>query len=88
MKVVILYRPKSEHSRDVETFVHNLELGHDAGELQVIDVDSREGTALASLYDIYEYPAILALDDRGSLIKGWEGSSLPLVNDVAFYAQG
>ena len=40
---------------------------------------------MASLYDIMNYPAILALRDDGSILKTWEGDELPLMDEVAYY---
>lgn len=87
MKVLVLYRPNSEFSRGVEEFIRILQLQHSLSErqLQVLDYDSREGSALASMYDIISQPAILVLSDDGSYIKGWDGSRLPLAEEVAGY---
>jgi hypothetical protein len=85
MKVVILYRPKSEHTTKVETFIRDFKYRHEASRLEVIDADSREGIATATLYDVMSYPAILALRDDGSVLKSWEGEMLPLMDEVAYY---
>lgn len=85
MKVVILYRPNSEHGRQVETFIHDYQERHEEGRLEILNVDSREGDATASLYDIMQYPAVLALRNDGSVLKTWEGEALPLMDEVAYY---
>lgn len=85
MKVLILYRPNSEHGRVVEDFVRDFKSGHNGGRLEVLDVDSRDGIAMASLYDVMQYPAILALRDDGSVLKSWEGEMLPVMNEIAYY---
>ena len=85
MKVLILYRPKSEQTTNVETFIHDFKYRHDTGHLEVLDADSREGIAMATLYDVMSYPAILALRDDGSVLKSWEGEMLPLMDEVAYY---
>ena len=85
MKVLILYRPKSEHGRAVEEFVRDFKTGHSNGRLEILDVDSRDGIAMSSLYDIMQYPAILALRDDGSVLKSWEGEMLPVMNEIAYY---
>lgn len=85
MRVIVLYRPSSEHGRDVETFINDFHRQHDATHLEVMNVDSREGSATASLYDVMQYPTILALGNDGSLIKSWEGDTLPLMDEVAYY---
>lgn len=85
MKVLILYRPKSEHGRAVEEFVRDFKSSHNSGRLEILDIDSRDGIATSSLYDIMQYPAILALRDDGSVLKSWEGEMLPVMNEIAYY---
>lgn len=85
MKVVILYRPRSEHASSVETFIHDFKYRHETSRLEILDADSREGIAMATLYDVMSYPTILALRDDGSELKRWEGDMLPLLDEVAYY---
>ncbi len=84
MKVVVLYRPNSQHSTDVEGFVRDLEK-QSSGKVELINVDTRDGSSMASLYDILQYPAVLALQNDGQLIKNWDGSTMPLINEVSYY---
>lgn len=86
MKIVVLYRPNSEHGRDVESFAREYQTRHKSGKLEMLSVDTRDGSATASLYDIMSYPAILALRNDGSVLKVWEGDMLPLMDEVTFYA--
>ncbi|HEX8181991.1 MAG TPA: hypothetical protein VF575_00140 [Candidatus Saccharimonadales bacterium] len=85
MKVVILYRPKSEHSTAVESFVHDYQIRHGSARLELVNVDEREGIALARLYDIVSYPAILAMAADGTLLHMWADQQLPLMDEVASY---
>jgi hypothetical protein len=85
MKVVVLYRPNSEHGRLVETFIQDFRHQHNAGRLEVLDIDSRDGAATAMLYDIMQFPTILALANDGSVTKSWEGEMLPLMDELAYY---
>lgn len=87
MKVVVLYRPDSEFSSSVENFLRGLRQVHDVDErhLQVLNYDSREGSAMANLYDVMTQPAILIINDDGGYVKHWEGSELPLQEEVAGY---
>ena len=87
MKVLVLYRPNSEFARSIEEFVHGLQTLHNVDErhLQVLDFDSREGAATASLYDVMGQPTILVIGDDGSYVKHWEGGDLPLMEEVAGY---
>lgn len=88
MKVLILYRPDSEHAREVETYVEDLQREHGGAlrRVELVSVNSRDGASTASLYDILEYPSILVLADDGSLINNWNGVPLPLMEEVAGYA--
>ena len=86
MRLVVLYRPQSEHGRVVEDFIRDLQSRYIFNHLEIMDIDSRDGTATASLYDIMQYPAILVLQNDGLLQKSWEGGSMPLMDEVAAYA--
>lgn len=86
--MLILYRPSSEHGRVVEDFIRDYKNRHEEGKLEVMDIDSRDGSATASLYGIMQYPAILALRNDGSLLKYWEGAALPMMDEVAYYTFG
>jgi hypothetical protein len=85
MRLVVLYRPESEFARSVEEFVRDYQRTHAGDKLELVNYDSRDGTATASLYDIMQQPAILALREDGSVLKTWEGGSLPLMDEVASY---
>ena len=86
MKVLVLYRPNSDHGRVVEEFIHNFQSQHRDERLEVLNIDSRDGSATASLYDVMQYPAILVLQGDGYLHKVWQGTQLPLIDEVVAYA--
>lgn len=86
MKVLILYRPESEHGRQVEEFIHDFQHRHGTHHLEILNIDSRDGIATATLYDVMQYPAILVIQNDGMIQKSWEGDSLPLMDEVASYA--
>jgi hypothetical protein len=87
MKVLVLYRPNSEHGRIVEEFIHDFQQRHSDERMEILNVDSRDGSAMASLYDIMQYPAVLVVQDDGFVHRSWEGDSLPLMDEVASYAR-
>ena len=74
----------SEHARSVEEFLHDFEkrTGHT---LEVVDPETREGTELCRLYDIVEYPSVIARSDDSRLLQGWHGLPLPTINEVSYY---
>lgn len=86
MKVVILYRPESEHATSVETFVHDFQKRHPSTKVELINIDHRDGIAMASLYEVMDFPAILVLAVDGRLQQFWQGKQLPLIDEVAGYA--
>jgi 3-deoxy-D-manno-octulosonic acid (KDO) 8-phosphate synthase len=51
-----------------------------------MSIDTREGSATATLYDVVQYPAILVLQTDGYVQKIWQGEQLPLMDEVASYA--
>lgn len=86
MKVLILYRPNSEHATLVESFVRDFQQQHDVDKkLELVSVNSRDGAATAALYDIWSFPSILVISENGSVMNSWEGEPLPLMDEVAGY---
>lgn len=88
MRIIMLYRPDSEHARSAESYMADYERFHPDKHIEVHNVDSREGADLASLYGVMTYPAIVAAKDDGQMQQVWQGiDTLPLMNDLAYYAQ-
>ncbi|HUS26829.1 MAG TPA: hypothetical protein VMY99_05785 [Nevskiaceae bacterium] len=89
VKLLILYRPNSDHASAVESFVRDFQQQHDLGnKLELVSLNTRDGAATANLYDVMSYPAILALADNGSVLNLWQGQPLPLMDEVAGYIYG
>lgn len=87
MKVLVIYRPNSQQARSVEEFIHEFQRRYDHYRIEVISIDSREGSATASLYDVLQHPAILVLTDTGSVQQSWVGDNLPRIDDVVAYVR-
>jgi hypothetical protein len=86
MKVVILYRPNSEKARLVEEYAHDISRQQNV-QPQLIDVDTPEGSAMVSLYDIMSYPAVVVTREDGQLVQFWAEEQLPLMQEVAASAR-
>jgi hypothetical protein len=86
MKVVVLYRPNSEHSRVVEDYIRNFQSRHPGSKMEIINLDTREGSATATLYDVMQYPAFLVVQNDGYVQKMWEGDNLPIMDEIVSYA--
>lgn len=87
MKITVLYHPNSEYRMGVEDFVRDFKSRYSEADIEVLDVDSVDGSALAKLYDIVQYPAILVTDESGHLQQYWQGSDLPPIDEVAAYSR-
>lgn len=84
MKAVALYHPNSEQGRPVEEFERNIK--HQTGiSINLVSVDTLEGSRMAELYAVTQYPSIIVSKDDGTLLKLWQGESLPLINEVVSY---
>lgn len=84
MKVVVLYRSQSEHERMVLDLEHDYE-SLTGRSLSLYDLNTKDGEAMASLYDVVNYPAVLALADNGQLLQLWQGEVLPMMNEIMYY---
>lgn len=84
MKAIILYHPNSEYARTIEEYVRDFTRVNSM-KIDLLSLETREGAAEATLYDIVSYPALMVLDDSGHLHKVWQGASMPLMNEVAGY---
>jgi hypothetical protein len=83
MRLIVLYREHSDHSRAVFEFVEMLSRRYPGRTANLMDIDSREGAAEASLYGITRYPALIVTAYDGRVIQQWEGMPLPLIDEVA-----
>ncbi len=85
MKTFVVYRDKSDHAREVITFLGNFkrQTGRD---LDIVDPDTVAGASICRTYDIVEYPSVVATDDGGGLQYLWRGRPLPTVSEVSYYA--
>lgn len=87
MKIVMLYRPNSEHARLVEEFAHDIDRQQGL-HVELLSLETRDGAAMATLYDITTYPAIVVTREDGGVVQIWAGDKLPLMNEVAAFARG
>lgn len=86
MKLLVLFKTNSERARKVEEFLHEFTRLHPGVNIKQVDMDTRDGSATAVLYDVVDPPAILATKDDGTVLQIWQGEMLPLMDEVASYA--
>ena len=83
MSVLVFYKSESEHARAVTEFLHDFEQ-RTSRVLETVDPESPRGVQLCELYDIVDYPTIIATNEDGQLRNSWRGI-LPTINDVSYY---
>jgi hypothetical protein len=85
MRLVMVYREKSESRLAVETFLRDFEFqtGH---KIETLSPDTRAGVEFTRAYDIVEYPTLLAIGPDGTPAQVWRGDALPTISEVSFYA--
>ena len=86
MRAVILYHPKSEQAAPAENFKREFESRHHGKKIELVSLETVEGSEMAKLYDIVRYPAILVIALDGSLQKLWQDQPWPLMDEVYSYS--
>lgn len=84
MSVMVFYKTASDHGREVTEFLHDFER-RTIKKIEEIDPDSRRGTDLCKLYDVFDYPTFVAINEDGQLINKWRGTPLPTIDEVSYY---
>ena len=86
MRVFCLYRPHTETERSVVDLNAELKRLYNT-ELELISMDTVEGDRLAEVYDIWNFPAVIAVDSNGAPHKAWSDGTLPLLSELNYYMQ-
>lgn len=80
----MLYRPNSDSSRIVEEYARDFKRTR-RRDIKLVSLNTREGAAIATLYDMMENPGLMVIRDDGQVVMDWQGTQLPLMNEVAGY---
>lgn len=86
MKVRIIYKDASDHAREVIDYMRDFE-NRTGRQLETIDPETADGANICRIYDIVEYPTIIATTDDGILQTSWRGRPLPLIDEVSGYVR-
>jgi siroheme synthase (precorrin-2 oxidase/ferrochelatase) len=86
MRTVILYHPDAEFAGLVQDFKREFEQRHQDRKIDLVSLDTTEGSEMAKLYDVVRYPAILVIASDGQLQKLWQDRPFPLMDQVAAYS--
>lgn len=84
MRTLVIYKEESDHARQVTDYIRDF-ARQTGTQLETIDPESREGADMCRLYDIVEYPTIVALDSNGSLQNMWRGLAMPTISELSYY---
>lgn len=81
---MIFYRDASEHGQAVREFLR--EFTRQTGKtVEGVDPDTPKGSELCQLYDIVEYPTVVAVDNEGQMQQMWRGLPLPTISEISYY---
>jgi hypothetical protein len=83
MVLVVLYRKNSEQYRPIYEFLEMMRRRYPGKAIVEFDLDTRDGAAEASLYDVVQYPALLVRSLDGHVQGMWQGEPLPMLDEVA-----
>lgn len=86
MAVMVFYRDNTDYTRRVTEFLHDFKQ-RTAQSLEEVDPDSRRGADLVKLYDIVEYPTLVATTEDGQIRASWRGVPLPTIDEVSYYVR-
>ncbi len=85
MKVVVLYHPDSEQNGKVEDYLRDLKLQGKQRPIEPVSLETKRGAELAEVYEVTNYPAVLAIADDGQLHKLWQSGEMPPFNELDAY---
>jgi len=78
----MLTRAGTDYARPADEFAEMIRRRYPDRKVTQVDLDTRDGAATASLYDIMQYPAIVVTADDGRPLDVWQGMPLPLIDEV------
>ncbi|OYW42847.1 hypothetical protein B7Z28_01195 [Candidatus Saccharibacteria bacterium 32-45-3] len=84
MKTVIVYKDESDHAREVIDYLRDFER-QTGRTIETIDPDTPDGAQFCRVYDVVEYPSVVAMSDDGRLQNLWRGRPLPTISEVSYY---
>lgn len=86
MRVVVVTKDNTDYARRVEEFLTDF-TRTTGRELEVMDPETTHGRSFCGVYDIVEYPTVIALSNDGHVQNIWRGLPMPLISEVSYYAK-
>jgi hypothetical protein len=84
MRVLVVYKESTDYARQVIDYIRDFER-QTGRKLEIINPDTPQGTEFCRVYDIVEYPTLIALADDGTMQTFWRGLPLPTISEVSYY---
>jgi hypothetical protein len=84
MKTMLIYRPNSEHERQALDYLRDF-AAQTGKKLPSVDPDTPEGAEICRLYDVVQYPTVVATDNEGHIQNMWSGDQLPTFSELSYY---
>ncbi|MBI2797957.1 hypothetical protein HYX70_01485 [Candidatus Saccharibacteria bacterium] len=81
MKALIFTDKHSSFNTELQSLLRELSRRHMA--LNQVDVNSRDGSSKAQLYDIFSAPAVVLTRDDGAPVASWR-HNIPRADDVSY----
>lgn len=85
MRVVCVWKENADYSREMADWLESFQR-RTSKEIESIDPESANGSNFAGIYDVVEYPTLLALADDGRVLEAWRGMPLPRIDEVSYFA--
>ena len=85
MRTVCIWRRESDYGRGTEDWIAEYER-RTGREAESFDPDTPEGEDICRVYDVVEYPTIMVMNGEGTVMGSWRGKSLPLFDEVSYWA--
>ena len=86
MRTVLVYKQAMDYTRQVEEYLHDFQ-SQTGRAIETMDPETPDGVSFTKAHDLWEFPAIVALADDGSVLNTWKGMPLPLINELSYYVQ-
>jgi len=83
MKLLVIYRDNSDHSRAVTDFLEMMSRKYPDKKAELLDIETRKGADTAQVYGVARYPALILMTYEGRVIQLWAGLPLPMLDEVA-----
>ncbi len=83
MRLVMVYREASEYRMSTESFMRDFKY-RTGREIESINPDTREGAEFCKIYDIVQYPTLVAVAPDGTPAETWAGD-LPTISEASGY---